>query len=358
MATNGDYPHPEKRVKVMSQLESFDCVFPELVNLLTKKGLVNPQISEATAWFKEVSEYNVPYGKKNRGLTVVTSYQQLVPDASEEDIHLARVLGWCIEWLQAFFLVADDIMDESVTRRGKPCWYKKDAVGMIAINDAFYLESCVYEILRSYFRGKPYYADIVDLFHLTTMKTVTGQCLDLITAPVNSGVDFTKFTEERYDAIVQWKTAYYSFYLPVALAMCMAGRTDVDDLDKAQSILLIMGRYFQIQDDFLDCFGDPSVTGKVGTDIEDNKCSWLVIQALQKATPEQRHILQENYGQKDPEKVNKVKQLYRDLQLEKLFEEFEEKSYKDVISLIEKNSGNLPVAMFIEFANKIYKRKK
>ena len=36
---------------------------------------------------------------------------------------------------------------------------------MTAINDAFYLESCVYEILRHYFRRKPYYADIVDLFH-------------------------------------------------------------------------------------------------------------------------------------------------------------------------------------------------
>lgn len=34
------------------------------------------------------------------------------------------VLGWAIEWLQAFFLVADDVMDRSLTRRGQPCWYK------------------------------------------------------------------------------------------------------------------------------------------------------------------------------------------------------------------------------------------
>ena len=46
------------------------------------------------------------------------------------------------------------------------------------------------------------------------------------------------------------------------------------------------------QDDYLDCYGDPAVTGKVGTDIEENKCSWLVIQALQRATPEQREILE------------------------------------------------------------------
>lgn len=40
----------------------------------------------------------------------------------------AQVVGWCIEWLQASFLVWDDIMDESVTRRGQPCWYKAGVV--------------------------------------------------------------------------------------------------------------------------------------------------------------------------------------------------------------------------------------
>jgi farnesyl diphosphate synthase len=53
----------------------------------------------------------------------------------------------------------------------------------------------------------------------------------------------------------------------------------------------------------LDLFGDPSVTGKVGTDIQGNKGSWLVVQCLLRACPQQRQILEENYGQKDPEKV-------------------------------------------------------
>ena len=53
-----------------------------------------------------------------------------------------------------------------------------------------------------------------------------------------------------------------------------------------------MGEYFQIQDDFIDCFGDSNITGKIGTDIEDNKCGWLVVQALDMATAEQRKIIE------------------------------------------------------------------
>ena len=48
---------------------------------------------------------------------------------------------------------------------------------------------------------------------------------------------------------------------------------------------------YKIKDDFLDCFGDPEVIGKIGTDIEDNKCSWLIVQALSKANGEQRKRL-------------------------------------------------------------------
>ena len=57
------------------------------------------------------------------------------------------------------------------------------------------------------------------------------------------------------------------------------------------SILIPIGEYFQIQDDYLDCYGTPEQIGKVGTDIRDNKCSWIVNIALQRADEGQRKIL-------------------------------------------------------------------
>ncbi|KAL5007681.1 hypothetical protein ScPMuIL_016487 [Solemya velum] len=356
-AINGNMTNP-KKTKVASELEQFDDIFPELVESLTKIGLKDNQICDAVSWFKEVLEYNVPFGKKNRGLAVVTSYRLLVDKPTEENIKLAQILGWCVELLQAFFLVSDDVMDNSITRRGKPCWFRREGVGIIAVNDAFFIESAVFSILRKYFREKAYYVDLMDLFHETTMQTIMGQCLDLTTAPPEGTIDFSRFTLDRYSAIVKYKTAFYSFYLPVALAMYMAGYSDAEDHANAKTILLQMGHFFQVQDDYLDCFGDPEVIGKIGTDIEDNKCSWLVVQALKKMNDQQKQSLQEVYGRNDPEKVASVKCIYRELNLEKVYEEYEESSFLELMATIEKFSRNLPKNMFIAFANKIYKREK
>ena len=84
----------------------------------------------------------------NRGLSVIDSFRSLVNGRvlTDAEVEKAHVLGWCVEWLQAFFLVADDIMDQSVTRRGEPCWYRVHGVGNIAINDSFILESCIYKV--------------------------------------------------------------------------------------------------------------------------------------------------------------------------------------------------------------------
>lgn len=264
-----------------------------------------------------------------------------------------------IELLQAFFLVSDDIMDASKTRRGQPCWYLMPNVGMIAINDAFMLESSIYYLLKKYFRQEKYYTDLIELFHEVTFQTELGQACDLLTAPEDH-VDLDNFSMEKYTFIVIYKTAYYSFYLPVALALHLSGFATPKNLNQAEDILIPMGEYFQVQDDYLDNFADPSVLGKIGTDIQDNKCSWLVNQALKLCSTEQRKLLEENYGQKNQECEAKVKKLFDELQLDKVYQKYEEyrvKELKEKIAALDESEG-LKKSVFEEFLRKIYKRSK
>ncbi|KVI10444.1 Polyprenyl synthetase, partial [Cynara cardunculus var. scolymus] len=282
-------------------------------HLVTRSQYSYPNLTVCVSLFLQMLDYNVPggeiscsipiqetlsfhicfvrgnmmyAGKLNRGLSVVDSYKLLKGDElTDDEVFLACALGWCVEWLQAYFLVLDDIMDESHTRRGQPCWFRLPKVGMIAVNDGVVLRNHVPRILKKHFRGKAYYADLLDLFNEVEFQTASGQMIDLITTLVGEK-DLS-----NHRRIVQFKTAYYSFYLPI------------------------------------------------GTDIEDFKCSWLVVKALELANEEQKKLLHEKYGRKDPASVAKVKELYYTLNLEVaaagVSEDYENKSHEKLIKSIE-----------------------
>lgn len=303
-------------------------------------------------------KHNTVGGKCNRGMSVVDTTSILLGhDLSPDEYFNSASLGWMVELLQAFFLVSDDIMDSSKTRRGSPCWYLMPNVGMIAINDAFMLEGSIYILLKKYFRSHKSYVDLLELFHETTFQTELGQTCDLLTAPEDH-VDLDNFSMEKYTFIVIYKTAFYSFYLPVALAMHYCNLATEKNLKQAKDILIPMGEYFQIQDDYLDNFADPETLGKIGTDIQDNKCSWLVNQALQRASPEQRKLLEENYGRKDSECEKKVKAVFDDLDLKRVYQKYEEERVGQLRKMIDKvdESEGLKKQVFEEFLRKIYKR--
>uniref|UniRef100_A0A0D6QZG5 Farnesyl diphosphate synthase n=1 Tax=Araucaria cunninghamii TaxID=56994 RepID=A0A0D6QZG5_ARACU len=335
--------------------------FEEVYKRLKKEVLADPAFDytkDAGEWVDEMLDYNVPGGKLNRGLSVIDSFRLLKSgnEISEDEVFLGCVLGWCIEWLQAYFLVLDDIMDGSHTRRGQPCWFRNPKVGLIAINDGILLRNHISRILKLHFRSKPYYVDLLDLFNEVEYQTACGQLLDLISTH-EGAKDLSKFKMQTYLRIVQYKTAYYSFYLPVACALLMAGE-NLDDFVDVKNILVQMGTYFQVQDDFLDCFGDPKVIGKIGTDIEDFKCSWLVVQALEWANENQRQRLYANYGKTDSSCVAEVKVLYGELGLEDIFREYEQTTHKDLNSSIEAQEKESVQLVLKSFLGKIHKRQK
>lgn len=336
-------------------------LFCQIYSRLKSELLEDPAFDstdDARQWIDKMLDYNVPGGKLNRGLSVVDSYGLLKDgkELSEDELFLSSVLGWCIEWLQAYFLVLDDIMDNSHTRRGQPCWFRVPKVGLIAANDGIILRNHIPRILRKHFKGKPYYVDLLDLFNEVEFQTACGQMLDLITTHEGE-TDLSKYKMPVYKRIVQYKTAYYSFYLPVACALLMSGE-NLDQFVDVKNILIEMGTYFQVQDDYLDCFGDPKVIGKIGTDIEDFKCSWLVVQALEHASEAEKKILYDNYGKNDPACVARVKAVYNDLDLQKVFTDYENASYTQLISSIEAQPSQAVQAVLKSFLAKIYKRQK
>jgi len=353
------YPTYDQKDAVKSFVQVCDKLIAECTDELGKTH----ELPEAEKkWLKDMLEYNVKGGKMNRGLMVVVSGEQLLksrgmPVTSEELTKLA-VLGWCIEWLQAWLLIADDFMDDSETRRGQPCWYKLDHVKQIALNDAFMVEALVFRVLKRHFWAEPYYLQLVDLFMETTFQTECGQLLDLQCM----NLSIQDFTFKRWELIVKYKTAFYSFYLPVALGMTVAGVDDKKAFDAARDPLMVMGIYFQAQDDFLDAFATPEELGKIGTDIQDKKCGWLFVNAYHKlASADQKKYLDKHYGKCKVGSAQEleIKKMYKDLKLQELYEQYEQKSYNDIMSMREgvEKSG-LPWSVFEMFLKKVYKRKK
>uniref|UniRef100_A0A2I2Z3N7 Farnesyl pyrophosphate synthase n=1 Tax=Gorilla gorilla gorilla TaxID=9595 RepID=A0A2I2Z3N7_GORGO len=281
----------------------------------------------------------------HRGFTVLVAFWELVEPRKQDAESLQRALtvGWCVELLQALFLVANDITDSLLTI----CWFQKPGVGLDAISDAILVEACIYCLLKLYCWEQPYCQNLIQLFLQSFYQIEIGQTLDLITAP-QGNADLGRFTEKRYKSTVN-----FYFYIPVAAAMYMAGIDGEKEHDNAKKILLEMGEgeFFQIRMITFTSFGDPSVTSKVGTDIQDNKCSWLLVQCLQRATPEHYQILKENYRQKETKKVAPVKAVYEELDLPA------EDSYSHIMGLIEQYAAPLSPAIFLGLTCKIYKSK-
>ena len=119
----------------LSFIQEFLDVYAKLRDELVADPLLGQQPEFASSYTRRMLDFNVPGGKLNRGLAVADAVAAIVSPLSTSSSvpeavaalptdarFKADALGWCIEWLQAFFLVADDIMDGSLTRRGQPCW--------------------------------------------------------------------------------------------------------------------------------------------------------------------------------------------------------------------------------------------
>ncbi|KAI8420106.1 hypothetical protein MSG28_008688 [Choristoneura fumiferana] len=338
------------------QSREFMACFPDIVRDLTETSK-HVDVPEASRWLAKLLQYNVPNGKKNRGLATVLAYKMLEKpeNLTPENVHLANVMGWCTEMFHTHQLLLNDIMEGTEMRRGAPAWHRRPDVGLSSINDAILVQSAMYSTLKKHFHAKPYYKNVIEMFNEMLLKCSTGQFLEKAMAKTDKP-DLSQFTMEKYLTIAKYKTAYHTFQMPVGLALLMSGVDDLETHRQAKTILLEMGQFFQIQDDFLDCFGDPAVTGKNGSDIQDGKCTWLAVVALQRASPAQRHVLEEHYGSSKPEDVEKIKELYETLQLPHTYSVYEDATYDLLRTQIQQVTRGLPHDLFFKILDNIFRR--
>jgi len=229
----------------------------------------------------------------------------LTTDIFGGDYKKALDASLAIEVFHNFSLVHDDIMDEAPLRRGKQTLHKKwDMNTGILSGDAMLIYS--YQLLETY--PATTYKKLMKLFSKTALEVCEGQQYD---------VDFENREDvsiPEYLVMIQNKTAVL-----VAAAMKM-GAIIADKPIDVQDMIYDFGRNlgiaFQLQDDYLDAFGDPESFGKqLGGDIIENKKTFLYLKALELGSVEQAQELEHLFSIKPRDatnKINTVKELFQE----------------------------------------------
>ncbi|KAL3440385.1 isoprenoid synthase domain-containing protein [Aspergillus insuetus] len=232
-----------------------------------------------------------------------------------------HVLACLIDFSHAAYCMWDDIMDSSSTHHGQPCWYRQENVGRMAINNGCLLKSIVSLMVTKHFMSNPCYVPLIEMLNEAWLRTELGQNADIMTA---AGLvpRLAQLTEQRYRWTVEHKTAHHSIYLPLALPFLYLGLATPEILRGVHAVAMVLGLMFQARDDFLHVYGSQAVTGKMGTDISQNKCTWLAVEAVKRCDERQRGVLESCYGSQDAEDVRRVKEVFDELDLQAVFVEW------------------------------------
>ena len=240
-------------------------------------------------------------GKRVRPVAVLMGNELF--DTIEED---AYPVATAIELFHNFSLIHDDIMDKAPLRRGMQTVHAKFGDSTALLAGDVMLVQC-YEYLN---RVRPQYLQrVIQLFNQTARQVCEGQQLDM---------DFEQRTEvslQEYEHMITLKTSVL-LAASLQLGAIIGGASEYNQGHLYQFGKNI-GVAFQVQDDYLDAFGDPEKFGKqVGGDILANKKTFLMIHALQTASISARQELVRLMQENPSDKVEKVLQIFRDCRIE------------------------------------------
>ncbi len=276
---------------------------------LVEKHIESISIPDAPSELYEPVKYVLSLGGKRIRPALVILACDLFSGAVESALFPAVA----IEIFHNFTLLHDDIMDRSELRRGSPTVHVKYNEN-VAI-----LSGDVMSIMASRLINRSpgvVLNTVHDVFTKTAMQVCEGQQLDM------NFEERLTVSEDEYLTMIELKTAVLiAASLKIGAILGGSSQKDAEDLYEFGRNL---GIAFQLQDDLLDTYGDPAVMGKkLGTDIVDNKKTFLMIQALGKSSPSQKEELIRWLTTKDynrEEKIKGVTSIFNTLNIKKITE--------------------------------------
>lgn len=286
-------------------------------------------------------------GKRIRPTLMMLAY-----NLYQEDPEKILPQACALETYHNFTLLHDDLMDKADVRRGHPTVHVKwDANTAILSGDTMLLMAfqrmmqCPEDKLQA----------VLDVFTETTLEIDEGQQYDISFETRND------VREEEYIEMIRLKTSVLlACALKIGAILGGASKADAENLYKFGEQI---GLAFQLQDDFLDVYGDPKVFGKaIGGDILCNKKTFMLINAFNKADESQRKELEQwvNAVNPDPqEKIAAVTTLYNNIGINRLAEERiryyfnESRKYLDAVQVPEERKQELRA-----YADRMMKRNK
>ena len=254
-----------------------------------------------------------------------------------------------VETFHNFTLIHDDIMDSAETRRNEDTVHKKWNLnkGILSGDRMLIL---AYQLLENY--DSKMYHELTILLNKTAEQVCEGQQLD---------IDFESKLDTTYDQYIEMITLKTAVLLGCSLKMgAIIAESSIENQDEIYDFGINLGLAFQLQDDYLDVFGEESKIGKkVGGDILENKKTVLFHIALSKSNQKNKNKLISLYSavDKNEEKILKVKSIFKEseshLVTKKIIKDYTMKALNNLEKL---NIGDEKKQNLVEFSNKLMNR--
>jgi geranylgeranyl diphosphate synthase type II len=259
------------------------------------------QFLQSKDWIKEPKNLYEPidYILKLGGKRIRPVLTLMAADIFSSDYKKAMPAALAVEVFHNFTLVHDDIMDDAPLRRGKVTVHEKwDISTGILSGDAMLI--LAYQYFENY---EPIvFRKLAQLFSKTALEVCDGQQLD---------VDFETRNDVTIDEYINMIRLKTSVLVAAALKMgAIVAQTSDENASLIYDFGLNLGLAFQLQDDYLDTFGDPETFGKqIGGDIIENKKTFLYLKSLEVSDAVNRKKLQSLYNQKIEDNSFKIKEV-------------------------------------------------